>query len=146
MKIVLAADGSEFTVRAAEYLVKHFNWFQGVPELHVLHVARPIPQGLALVQAEKIVGHDAIDRYYEEDARVALSPAEHILRAHNIPFHSAYRVGDVAPELCRYASEIQADLIVMGSHGHSAVGSLLLGSITTKVLALEKEIPVLIIR
>lgn len=146
MKIVLAADGSEFTVRAAEYLVNHFNWFQDVPELHVLHVARPIPKGLALVQAEKIVGHEAIDQYYEEQARIALSPAEHILRTHNIPFQSAYKVGDIAAELCHYASGIQADLIVMGSHGRNAIGNLLLGSITTKVLALEKEAAVLIIR
>ena len=126
MKIVLAADGSEFSVRATEYLVKHFNWFQDVPELHVFHVTRPIPPGLALVQAGKIVGHDAIDQYYEAESRAALSRVEQILRKHNVPFQSAYRVGDIVQELCRYASAIKADLIVMGSHGHSAIGNLLL--------------------
>lgn len=146
MKIVLAADGSEFTAKAADYLVKHFNWFRDPPELHILHVMRPIPQGMALVQAERILGRDAVDRYYEEQSKVALSRAERILRKHNVTFQSAHRVGEIAPELCRYAGKIEADLIVMGSHGHHAIGNLLLGSITTKVLALEKNIPILIIR
>lgn len=146
MRILLAADGSEFTAKAAGYLVKHFDCLRDAPKLHVLHVKRPIPQGMALVEAERILGRDAVDRYYAEESKAALSPAEHILRTQKVPFESTYRVGDIASELCRYADEIKADLIVMGSHGHRAIGNLLLGSITTKVLALETKIPVLIIR
>ena len=37
--------------------------------------------------------------------------AEQILRKHNATFQSAYRVGEIAPELCRYAGKIEADLI-----------------------------------
>jgi len=37
------------------------------------------------------------------------------------------------------------DLLVMGSHGHGALGSLLMGSVVTKVMASCKT-PLLIVR
>ena len=38
MKILLAADGSDFTRRAARYLAEHVAWFAKPPEVHILHV------------------------------------------------------------------------------------------------------------
>lgn len=43
------------------------------------------------------------------------------------------------------AQEFQCDLIFMGSHGRSGLGTLLLGSVTSKVLALC-DIPVFVYR
>ena len=37
------------------------------------------------------------------------------------------------------------DLLVMGSHGHSSLGNLIMGSVTTQVLARSK-VPVLLVR
>jgi hypothetical protein len=69
MKILFAVDGSDYTVKAAQYIATHFRNFQGGLDLHLLHVRLPIPQGLALAQAERLLGHDTIDRYYKEEAR-----------------------------------------------------------------------------
>jgi len=146
MKILFAVDGSGYTKKAAEFLSTHFNWFKTVPELHVLHVKLPIPRGLALVQAEQIVGSSGIESYYRDEAESALKPAEEILRNHNIPFQWTYRVGDIAKEICTYASENHVDMIVMGSHGHRALENVLLGSVATRVLAMTPGIPVLIVR
>lgn len=145
MKILLAADGSEYTVKAAEYVAAHYEACRDALELHLIHGHLPIPKGLALVQAERILGHDAVERYYKEESEAALAPAEIILRKHNIPFISTYKVGDIVEEICGYASAQKMDLIVMGSHGHRALGGLVLGSVTTKVLAAAK-IPVLVVR
>ena len=39
----------------------------------------------------------------------------------------------------------QFDMVVMGSHGHSALGNLVMGSVTTQVLA-HCQVPVLLVR
>ena len=145
MKILLGVDGSEYTAKAAEYVATHYKIYQDTVELHILHVHLPIPKGLALVQAEKILGHNAVESYYKEGSEAALSPAEAIFQSHGIPFISAYKVGNIADEICEYASTQNMDQIVMGSHGHHAFRGLVLGSVTTQVLAVAK-IPVLVVR
>jgi len=42
--------------------------------------------------------------------------------------------GEPEDELVRFADEYDADLIVMGSHGHSGIVKLLMGSVTEKVV------------
>lgn len=145
LKILFAVDGSDFTVRTASYLATHFEWFKGTPELHLLHVKLPIPPGLALTQAQRILGADAVGDYYRNEAAAALAPAEAILRAAGISFKSDYKVGEIAAELDAYARTQGIDLIAMGSHGHGALKNLLMGSVATRVLA-TSSVPVLIVR
>jgi nucleotide-binding universal stress UspA family protein len=54
-------------------------------------------------------------------------------------------VGHAADVIAQTAKDGQYDLLVMGSQGHSAVGSLVLGSVTARVLA-RCSTPVLIVR
>jgi len=53
--------------------------------------------------------------------------------------------GDPAAELCRYASDHAASLIVISSHGRSGVKKLLFGSVAERVLR-GTHGPVLIVR
>jgi nucleotide-binding universal stress UspA family protein len=146
MKILFAVDGSDYTVKVAQYIATHFRNFQGGLDLHLLHVRLPIPQGLALAQAERLLGHDTIDRYYKEEAEAALARAESILNRDNIPFQAVYPVGDVAHEIHQYSAQHKMNMIVMGSHGHGAVQNLVMGSVATKVIATTADIPILIVR
>jgi nucleotide-binding universal stress UspA family protein len=143
MKILLAADGSSFTTRAAEYLTAHFDWFKDSPELHVIHVKLPIP--IPEGRAAAVVGRDAVDNYYREEAGAALAPAENVLKQRGVPFKGGYLIGDIAQQLNAYAKENGIELIVMGTHGHGALKNLVMGSVATKVLAVT-SVPVLLIR
>lgn len=145
MKILLAVDGSPYTSKAAVFLSTHLKWFREDAELHLLHVKQPIPVGLAVEQARKILGDAAVNDYYTEESRAALAPAEAILHDHRIPFQSHYKVGEIAPEIQAYAVKHEVDLIVLGSHGHSALAIAVLGSVATKVLAMT-TVPALIVR
>ena len=52
--------------------------------------------------------------------------------------------GSTAETIVRKATEIDADLIVVGSHGHGAMYQLLVGSVSEAVLR-QSEIPVLVV-
>lgn len=145
MKILLAVDGSPFTTKAVTYLASHLEWFRGEPELHLLHVKLPIPAGLAVEQARRILGDDSVNDYYREESKAAMASAEKILHTEGIPFHSHYKVGDIAKEINAFAQQKKIDMIAMGSHGHGALANVVLGSIATKVLA-TSTVPVLIVR
>jgi nucleotide-binding universal stress UspA family protein len=141
MNILLAVDGSPYTAKAVRYITAHLNWFHGNPELHLLHVKAPIPLG----HARAAVGREAVEAYYKDEATAVLAPAEKMLRESGIPYQSAYKVGDVADEIKAYCEKHHMDMIVMGSHGHGALTNLVMGSVTTKVLAIT-SVPVLIVR
>ncbi|HZZ80349.1 MAG TPA: universal stress protein [Gemmataceae bacterium] len=53
--------------------------------------------------------------------------------------------GDPATEIVRLADEAHADLIVLGTHGRSGIGRLLLGSVAEQVLR-KATCPVLTVR
>ena len=141
MKILLAADGSEFTRNAARSLVAHLSWFAERPKIQVLHVRPPFP----FPHAAAVAGKSALEGYEREEAQKALAVAEEELRKGNIDFESTWRVGDVAKEIAACAEDHAIDMIVMGSHGHGALRGVALGSTTTKVIATVK-VPVLIAR
>lgn len=141
MKILLAVDGSPYSTKAVSFLASHLEWFKGDLELHLLHVKAPIPIG----HARSVVGKEALEEYYREEARNALAPSEKQLQGLGIPFKSHYHVGDVAEEIQVFSDRHGIDMVVMGSHGHGAFQNLVMGSVATKVLASTK-VPVLIVR
>jgi nucleotide-binding universal stress UspA family protein len=54
-------------------------------------------------------------------------------------------VGDPADEIVAFSDTIDADLIVVGSRGHGAIASVLLGSVSRAVLH-ESRRPVVVVR
>lgn len=53
-------------------------------------------------------------------------------------------LGQPADRIVQFAEECPADMIIMASHGRSALGRVIYGSVTTRVLA-NTSIPVLVI-
>ncbi len=59
--------------------------------------------------------------------------------------HFSSKCGTAATEIVDYAKEAQIDLVVMGSHGHSAIASMLLGNVAEHVVR-HSPCPVLTVR
>jgi nucleotide-binding universal stress UspA family protein len=55
------------------------------------------------------------------------------------------RIGDPGSEIAKFAEQLQADLIVIPSHGRSGIPRVLIGSVAERVLRLA-HCPVLVLR
>ena len=142
MKILFAADGSSQSLAALETLVRSFPYFRETPMLTLLSVHLPVPYRAAAAAA---VGHDAVERYYEEENEAALAGARDLLTARGIPFQAETRIGTPAEEIVKRAEEGKFGMIAMGTHGHTALANLVMGSVATGVVARSK-LPVLLLK
>lgn len=141
MKILLAVDGSECSLRAVDHLIGHLSWFAAAPEIHLAHVQPPIPIGR--VQAH--VGRETLQAYYLEEASAQLQAARDRLDAAGRAYTPHIHVGQPAEVIARLAGELGCELIVMGTHGRGAVAGLLAGSVAGRVLHLA-PCPVLLVK
>jgi nucleotide-binding universal stress UspA family protein len=139
-KILVAADGSEFTMKAVKYLIGHLEQFGAQPEIELIHVKTPLPSRPA-----SALGKETVKKYYAEETAKSLAPARRALDKAGVKYSVVARVGDAAAEIAAYAEKGKFTMLVMGSHGHGALASLALGSVATKVLA-HCTTPLLIIR
>jgi nucleotide-binding universal stress UspA family protein len=54
-------------------------------------------------------------------------------------------VGHAGETIAKAAESGKFDMLIMGSHGHGALGNLVMGSVATQVLA-KCDVPVLLVR
>lgn len=64
----------------------------------------------------------------------------------SIQCHFVLDEGSPADKIYKYAKEEQADLIIMGSKGRTGMASILLGSVTEKVINYQSSIPLAVIK
>lgn len=139
MKILIAVDGSDYTRRMLDYLASS-GWLRSGHALSVLTVVPALPH-----RAAAFAGKDLVQNYYFDDSEQVLRPVREILKTQGIDAVFDYQIGHPAECIARVAQDGGHELIVMGSHGHGVVASLVLGSVATKVLAACKT-PVLLVR
>lgn len=133
MKILLATDGSPSSEIALQRIAAR-PWPEG-SEVKVIsavevHLA-PTP-GSWLVPDSHYLSllHEA-----QERARVAVECAESVLKTTSLQVSSEIIVGNAKATILKQAEEWEADLIVLGSHGHSVLERVLMGSVSQGVLA-----------
>jgi len=140
VKILLAADGSKYTRKAVNYLIKHLDMFGARADIHLLNVHPPLPG-----RAAKALSRAIVSRYYREGAKQALAAAGRFLKMRRIKFKEVHIVGDPGTSIASYAKKGRFSLVIMGSHGQGALKNLLLGSVANKVLS-NCSVPTLIVR
>ncbi|MBI1942133.1 MAG: universal stress protein [Betaproteobacteria bacterium] len=142
MKILLAVDGSKYSLDAVDCLIEHADWYREKPEVELVTVHLPVPQ---LPRMGMVVSKQQIERYYEEEGRASLAQAQAKLGAAGIKYNSRVLVGPIAESLVAHAKKYACDLIYIGTHGRTVTGKLLLGSVATKVMHIS-TVPVLLVR
>ena len=140
MKILLAVDCSAYTQKMLAYLTSHQEMLGTGHEYTIITVQPLLPP-----RARAALGKDVVEQYYDEESTKILQPVQEFLKARNVEVQSISKVGPIADTIIKEAQEGKFDLIAMGTHGHGALGRLVMGSVSSQVLA-GCTIPVLLIR
>jgi nucleotide-binding universal stress UspA family protein len=142
MKILLAVDGSKYSLDAVDCLIEHADWYREKPSVELLTVHLPVPK---LPRMNLVVGKNQIESYYREEGEAMLAVAKKKLDAAGIGYKANILVGLVAETIVAHAKRTRCDLIFIGTHGRTAAGNMLLGSVATKVMHIAAT-PVLLVR
>ena len=140
MKILLPVDGSAYTKRMLGYVAAHEELFGPQHEYVFATAVASVPPHVT-----HFIDRAALDSYYSDEADKVLAPVLKFAAQHGWNARSLHLEGPAAETLSALAKSENVDLIVMGSHGHSALGNIILGSVATGVLA-RCAVPVLLIR
>jgi nucleotide-binding universal stress UspA family protein len=140
MKILVPVDGSPFTKRMLAYLAAHDEWLGPAHQYTLLHVTPAVPP-----RAAAVLDKTTLQAYYAEESEKVFKPIRTFFAKQKLNAEFVAKVGPAADVIAALAAKGQFDLIMMGSHGHGVLGSMVLGSVTTKVMA-HCETPVLIVR
>jgi len=140
MKILLPVDGSPFTKRMLAYVVERDEILGKAHEYIALTAVPPLP-----THSTRFLDDATIRSFYEEGAEQVLGPVRRLGAQQGLNLRCESRVGHAPSVIAEFAQAEKPDLIVMGSHGHGAVGSTFLGSVALGVLS-RCQVPVLLIR
>lgn len=138
-KILFAIDNSEHA-RAGIPMAARMSKYEKATVV-LLHAMLPIPsllmdEGGALVK---------LDREFRLAGEELLLEFQRALEVEGVDSEPRLEDGDVAEVIMRVCEEEKCDLIIMGARGQGGLKTLLLGSVSHKVLQLSK-VPVLIVR
>jgi nucleotide-binding universal stress UspA family protein len=127
--IVLALDGSEGSSAAVPVAADVASRYES--RVVIVHVDERVPGkgGVVSVRDQETIQAELRKRLDELTARgidATLETVELIL-------------GGPAQAIEQVAERVGADLIAVGRHGHSPVGGLLLGGVTTRLLHVSKR-------
>ena len=84
-------------------------------------------------------------RLAEEEAEANLNAVEKEVLSRGIRAKACFRVGHPFEEIVSMASDPEVDLVIIGSHGCSAIKQLLLGSTVARVVE-HAQCPVLVVK
>ena len=140
MKILVCVDLSESTekiVKKIEELAKSLS-----AQVWLLHNAEPAP-GVVEFKADPLAARESLAKKFRDEHRQIQELADRMRKA-GIDTTALLVHGATVEAILQEASDVEADLIVVGSHGRGAMYQLLVGSVSKGVLH-KSPLPVLVI-
>lgn len=140
MKILLPVDGSAHAERATQHVIAMLQGCGGHQVL-LINVQEPIdaPEVRSHMRADEI---EAMQTSRGGDALVS---ARALLDQVGIAYTPDVLLGPIAETIVQFATSHHCDQIVMGTRGLGAIGGVLMGSVTTKLLHLT-HLPVTLVK
>ena len=134
-KILCSIDFSEHSFEALEVALKVVQ--QNDAMLYLLNVA-PVPAGAVGLQPVPMDPYP----FSEKDRQEQLVKLARQRIPATVRYETLVTSGDPAEQVLNAARSLEADLIVMGTHGRRGLSHLVLGSVAERVIR-ESPVPVL---
>lgn len=124
--ILLAADGSQNSIRAAKEALK-------IARIN----AETLVTVIFIIDMEKaktdVLHSSSIESLYMERRR-KLVPIEELFNEHQVHYKVEIIHGSPGPEIIKFANTQNVDLVVIGSRGLNSLQEMVLGSVSHKVM------------
>lgn len=140
MRILVAVDFSNVTDRVMD--IARDLAARTASHVYVLHVAEPEPDFVGYDVGPDVVRDQVAEEYHREHRQVQRLADS--LRSSDVGATALLIQGSIVETIIREADRLDADLVVVGSHGHGAVFDLLVGSISEGLVRRSSR-PVLVV-
>lgn len=145
-KILVPTDGSKTAVKSIGYAIDLAKQTDStVILLSVIDksffVIKSVP-----AEATKLDIIEPIEDYLRQAAETYIGEAEGLCEKKGVQSKKVIKSGHPVEEIIKEAEKSKVDLIVIGSHGKSALKAAVLGSVTFGVIHKDTNIPVLVVR
>lgn len=135
-KILLASDGSAHSIRAAAHAIEIAQVDNGTVDIVYVVDGNT---------SKSDVLH-GIDKYeVKKEREEKLKPVKSKITAAGIPCETHFLHGEPGPVIVKFANDNQYDLVVVGSRGLNKLQTMILGSVSHKILK-RVQCPVLVIK
>jgi nucleotide-binding universal stress UspA family protein len=145
-RILVPTDGSQAARKSVEYaagLARQTG--AALTVVSIIDKNYLIPKTMPVIKTKRIL-MEPIEDYLQKTAEAYLVDAVKACKKYGIEPKKVIRDGHPVEEIIREAQKSKTDLIVIGSHGRSALKAAVLGSVAYGVINKETKIPVLVVR
>ncbi len=129
-KIILATDFSEASRDASYHAILLAQTYNA--ELKALHVFNPRPLGIPSHKPKKKDAHEHED--LEKTRQRGKDILNELANSFNVKADAIFTEGEAGPEIIRIATELNTDLLVVGTHGYTGWNRFSLGSVAEYVV------------
>lgn len=140
MNVLVSIDFSEVSERQLEVVARMAKGMKR--DVYLLHVAEPEPDFIGFQPGPDVV-RDQVAEEFREEHRAIQAMADR-LREDDIEATALLVQGSIVETVLEKADELDATMIVVGSHGHGAAYDLLVGSVSRGIIRGAK-VPVLVV-
>lgn len=141
MKILVAVDGSQNSLRAVKYAAKLAKDLRTKTSITLINIHDDDPLNLV----KNYTGSQTVKDYLAEISKKELKAALKYLGNTKVKHNAMIEFGHIARTICRVLSREKFDLIVLGAKGRSSLLDIALGSVSQRVAVLAKQ-PVILIK
>ena len=137
--ILVAVDGSECSDRAVKFAIDLVG--DGLSaELHLINVQPKLGGAIST-----FVSRQDIDSYHREEGKKALASAEALAKAASVAAKTHIGVGRQGAVVDDFVKKLGAEVVIMGTRGHTGLTGVMLGSVAQDIIA-HVDVPVTLVK